>query len=133
MDNRISAQSHPALAAEEEARIAAAGQDDRVSPEYRAKATEAATKFESFFISHLLHQMRNSTREMAGEDSVFKDEVNRDMLDMADNLVADSLAGRHAFGIADAILRQLLPVPVPVAPATQLSNISTEKKPGAAA
>jgi Rod binding domain-containing protein len=35
------------------------------------------------------------------------------MLDMADNMVADQMAGRRAFGVADAILRQLLPAPGP--------------------
>jgi flagellar protein FlgJ len=80
-------------------------------PRFAAKATEAAIKFESFFIGHMLHQMRSSTRELAGEDSVFKDPVNSDMLDLADNLVADKLAGQRAFGVADAILRQLLPAP----------------------
>ena len=82
---------------------------------YRAKATEAAVKFESFFIGHMLHQMRSATRELAGEDSVFKDPVNSDLLDLADNLVADKMAGQRAFGIADAILRQLLPA-APTAP-----------------
>ena len=80
-------------------------------PRYAAKATEAAVKFESFFIGHMLHQMRSGTRELSAEDSVFKNKVNQDMLDMADNLVADQLAGRRAFGVADAILRQLLPTP----------------------
>ena len=78
-------------------------------PRYRAKATEAAVKFESFFIGSMLHQMRSGTRELAGEDSVFKDPVNSDMLDLADTLVADKMAGQRAFGIADAILKQLLP------------------------
>jgi len=67
-------------------------------PRYAAKATEAAVKFEAFFISHMLRQMRSGTREMAGEDSVFKDPVNSDMLEMADNLVADKMAGQRAFG-----------------------------------
>jgi flagellar protein FlgJ len=80
-------------------------------PRYRAKATEAAVKFESFFIGHMLHQMRSSTRVIAGDDGMNKDSINADMLDMADNLVADQMAGRRAFGIADAILRQLLPAP----------------------
>jgi flagellar protein FlgJ len=31
------------------------------------------------------------------------------MLDLADTMVADKMAGQRAFGIADAILRQLLP------------------------
>lgn len=78
-------------------------------PRYAAKATEAAVKFEAFFISHMLRQMRSGTREMAGEDSVYKDPVNSDMQELADNLVADKMAGQRAFGIADAILRQLLP------------------------
>lgn len=78
-------------------------------PAYVAKATKAAVEFESFFISHMLHQMRSGTRELAPEDSVFRDRVNSDMQDMADDMVAGKMAGQRAFGIADAILRQLLP------------------------
>jgi flagellar protein FlgJ len=78
-------------------------------PVYRARAVNAAEKFESFFIGQMLHQMRATTRAMADEDSIFKDSINSDMLDMADDLVADKMAGRRAFGIADAILRQVLP------------------------
>jgi flagellar protein FlgJ len=81
-------------------------------PAYVAKATKAAVEFESFFISHMLHQMRSTTRAMASEDSVFKDPVNGDMLDMADKLLAGQVAGQRAFGIADAILRQLVPAPL---------------------
>jgi flagellar protein FlgJ len=90
---------------------AAAPAGDTVDPAYRAKATEAAVKFESFFIGHMLHQMRDGTRALAAEDSPSQNRINQDMLDMADNLVADQLAGRRAFGVADAILRQLLPSP----------------------
>ncbi|ELX09229.1 hypothetical protein Jab_2c12910 [Janthinobacterium sp. HH01] len=100
---------------------AVAAADDGVDARYRAKATEAAVKFESFFIGHMLHQMRAGTRVLAAEDSVFKDKINEDMLDMADNLVADQLAGQRAFGVADAILRQLLPpASAPVALASSL-------------
>jgi flagellar protein FlgJ len=60
----------------------------------------------------MLHQMRSTTRELAADDSVFKDKVNADMQDMADNLLAGQIAGQRAFGIADAILRQLLPAPL---------------------
>jgi flagellar protein FlgJ len=104
---------------------AAAHPADGVDPAYRAKATQAALKFESFFISHMLHQMRNSTKELASEDSVFKDRVNDDMLDLADNLVADRMAGQRAFGIADVILRQLLPQGQPAA---NLPASTTEEK-----
>ena len=88
------------------------GDSQAADPVYAAKATKAAIEFESFFISHMLHQMRAGTREMAGEDSVFKDPVNRDMQDMADGMMATQMAGQRAFGIADAILRQLLPAPL---------------------
>ena len=91
--------------------ILSAGQQDAGSPEYRAKVQEAAEKFEGFFIAQMLRQMRQSTREMSGEDSVYNSRVNQDMLDMADTALADSLAGQRAFGIADAILRQMLPTP----------------------
>jgi flagellar protein FlgJ len=43
------------------------------------------------------------------------------MLDMADNLVADQMAGKRAFGVADAILRQLLPPSKP-APALNVAD-----------
>jgi len=80
-----------------------------VDPAFRAKATQAAQKFEAYLVGQMLHQMRRSTRELASEDSPLRNRVNDDMLDLADTLVADTLAGQHAFGIADAILRQVLP------------------------
>jgi flagellar protein FlgJ len=73
------------------------------------KAAEAAEKFESFFISQMLSQARKSTKAIAGEGSIYKSHENEDMLDLADSFVADSLAKQHAFGIADLILRQVLP------------------------
>lgn len=106
----------------------AAQPQDGVDPAYRAKATQAAIKFESFFISHMLHQMRASTKVLASDDSPYKDKVNDDMLDLADNLVADRMAGQRAFGIADMILRQLLPAASPpVKPSAE-----AEKNPGSA-
>jgi flagellar protein FlgJ len=78
-------------------------------PEYVKKATRAAVDFESFFIQNMLHQMRESAKTLAPEDSPTKDPVNSDMLDMADKLLAGHMAGQRAFGVADAILKQLLP------------------------
>lgn len=86
----------------------AAGQGAH-DPAYVAKVTEAAVEFERFFIGHMLRTMRASTRALAPEDSVFNNRVNQDMQDMADDLVAGNMAGQRAFGIADAILRQLVP------------------------
>ena len=79
---------------------------------YVEKATKAAVEFESFFISHMLHQMRESTRAIAPDDSPTKDRVNQDMTDMVDNMLAGNMAQQRAFGVADAILRQILPAPL---------------------
>lgn len=76
---------------------------------YRARVQDAAEQFESFFISQMLRQMRSATREIAGEGSVFGSNNHRDMLDFADTSFADALAQQRAFGIADVIVRQLLP------------------------
>ena len=92
---------------------------------YRASVTKAAIEFEGFFIAHMMHQMRSGTRELAGEDSVFKDPVNSDMQDMADTMVANQMAGQRAFGVADAILRQLLP-PAPAQPVAPLTPPTSE-------
>ena len=75
----------------------------------RKKATEAAQKFEAFFIKQMMSQMRAGARTLASDDSPLKNKVNEDMLDMADGLVADSLSQQRAFGIADLLLRQILP------------------------
>ena len=64
---------------------------------------------ESFFVAQMLKDMRAGTRAMAPEGSVFKNAVNDDLQQFADSLVADQMAGTRAFGIADVILRQLLP------------------------
>ena len=102
-----------ALAAE--APVATAAAQPAADPVYVAKATKAAVEFERFFISHMLKEMRASTKAMATEDSVFNNKINQDMQDMADDQLAASMAGKRAFGIADAILRQLVPASTPVA------------------
>lgn len=75
----------------------------------RARATDAAVKFEAFFIKQMMKQMRASTAALASEDSPLKNKTNEDMMDLADGLVADSMAGQRAFGIADLMLKQILP------------------------
>ncbi|WBS00842.1 rod-binding protein [Pseudoduganella sp. SL102] len=103
----------------------APAETDPAAAAYKKKASEAAVKFESFFIGHMLKQMRSSTKELAGDDSIYKDSINSDMLDMADNMVADQMANQRAFGIADAILRQLLPK-APAAPAAPMPATAIE-------
>lgn len=96
---------------------------------YRAKAQEAAQKFESFFIAEIMKQMRRSTRELSGDEGMFRDRVNDDMLSMADTLVADALSGRRAFGVADAILAQLLPRALNVSPPAVAQEKKTPDEP----
>jgi len=105
---RIDELHNTSLALNADAAVAPAAEPP-ADPAYVAKATKAAVEFERFFIGHMLRTMRASTREMASEDSVFNNRVNQDMQDMADDLLAGNMAGQRAFGIADAILRQLVP------------------------
>ncbi len=100
-------------------------------PVFVAKATKAAIEFESFFIGNMLSQMRSGTRAMADDDSVFKDPVNRDMQDMADTMMAGQMANQRAFGVADAILRQLLPSAVAPASAAAASVTAFAAAPAA--
>jgi len=102
--------------------IRAAAESQATSPEYRAAAGTAAEKFEAYFIAQMLQQMRRTTRALAEDDGSFSSRANQDMLDMADTLVADALARQRAFGIADVILRQLLPPEPASAPATPLKE-----------
>ncbi len=71
------------------------------------KAKDAAEKFEAFFISEMMRQMRRAAREF-GDDSR-RDRPADEMLDLSYSMVADKLAGQHAFGVADLILKQILP------------------------
>ncbi|WP_377153243.1 flagellar biosynthesis protein FlgJ [Roseateles sp. UC29_93] len=75
----------------------------------KAQATDAAVKFEAFFIKQMISQMRAGTRALADDDSVEHKRANQDMLDLADGMVADALAQQRAFGIADLMLKQVLP------------------------
>lgn len=92
----------------------------------QARAAEAAEKFEAFFIKQMMSQMRAATRALAEDDSPLKNKVNDDMTDLADGLVADAMAGQRAFGIADMMLRQLLPA-ANLSPAAKASPLSRQE------
>jgi len=112
----------PAGRTDAEPRIRPAADPAVVTPEYRAQAQAAAEKFEGYLIGMLLRQMRSTTRAIAGEDSLYGRSSSQDMLDMTDMLVGDALASRRAFGIADLLLRQLLP---PADPSGELKKSTT--------
>jgi len=82
---------------------AAADDDARV----RQRATDAAVKFEAFFIKQMMSQMRQSAHSLSGESDNARH--GQEMMDIADGMVADTLASQRAFGIADLMLKQVLP------------------------
>jgi peptidoglycan hydrolase FlgJ len=88
-----------------------------VSPELAREAGQAAERFEGFFIAQMLRQMRSMSNQISEGEGASRDKVHDDMLEMADTLVADAMAGQRAFGIADLILRQVLPAPAASTPA----------------
>ncbi|SCK17645.1 rod-binding protein [Vogesella sp. LIG4] len=92
-----------------ETNAAVAPASDAANPAYRKQVQDAAVKFEGMFVKQLLHQMRQSNEAFSDKDSIFSNQRDRDMLDFADGQVADSLASQRAFGIADLIVKQLLP------------------------
>lgn len=71
-------------------------------------ARKAAQQFESHFIAQMLHDMRRSGRSLSDPDGS-RPSQGQEMLDLADTMVADQLATQGAFGIADLLLRQVLP------------------------
>lgn len=72
-----------------------------------ARLTQAAVKFEAFFVAQMMQQMRQATAALADKDGALNDAANQAPLAMADNLVAESLASQRAFGIADVLVRQM--------------------------
>lgn len=73
------------------------------------RLTAAAVKFESFFVAQMMKQMRQATAALADPGSAINQRVNDSTLAMAEQTVADGLAGQRAFGIADVLVRQILP------------------------
>lgn len=73
------------------------------------RLTAAAVKFESFFVAQMMKQMRQATAALADSGSAINQRVNDSTLALAEQAVADGLAGQRAFGIADVLVRQMLP------------------------
>lgn len=87
---------------------------DEALPQKAAGTTEsqakaAAEKFEAFYIADMMRHMRRSAREFGDQDGERRDRPADEILDLSYSMVADTLAGQHAFGVADLILRQILP------------------------
>lgn len=100
----------------------------------RARIEDAAQKFEGMFIQQMLKTMRAGTGALAGEDGFLRQDPDNPLLGLADQLMADQIAGQRAFGIADMLLRQLYPgapaAPLkPGAPSAALSEQMPQTNP----
>jgi peptidoglycan hydrolase FlgJ len=82
---------------------------DAAHTAHSARIADAAVRFEGYFIGELLKSMHRSTAVLADPDSARNDQTNAGMRSLADQALADTLARQRAFGIADAMIRQLLP------------------------
>ena len=109
------------IALHADAADAASKDKDRV----RAQAADAAEKFEAHFIKKMMEQMRASNRALSEADGEEHAHFNDDMLDVADGLVADALAHQRAFGIADLMLKHVLPADLSPAPAGSPFQVKT--------
>ncbi|GHD03233.1 hypothetical protein GCM10007320_63130 [Pseudorhodoferax aquiterrae] len=94
----------------------------------RARIEDAAQKFEGMFIQQMLKTMRAGTGALAGEDGFLRQDPDNPLLGLADQLMADQLAGQRAFGIADMLLRQLVPgaPAAPLKPAADGAALSVQ-------
>jgi Rod binding domain-containing protein len=79
-----------------------------------ATLAAAAEQFEAIFVARLLGEMRRATaalrddRDGAGALGQ-RDRTTDGLHEWADTQVAQALASRRAFGIADTIIRQMTP------------------------
>lgn len=94
----------------------------------RARFEEAALKFEGMFIQQMLKSMRQSTGPMNSGEGFLRQDPDDPLLGLADQLLADNLAGQRAFGIADMLLRQLLPTEA-LKPAPASAALSLQMQP----
>lgn len=75
---------------------------------YREKVEAAAVQFEGLFIAQMLNEMKKATDQLKA-DNGFSDTSSEAVLGFANRTVADSIANQRAFGIADALIAQMLP------------------------
>lgn len=94
----------------------------------RAKVDKAAVQFEGLFIHQMLKEMRRSAEQIAGEDAIFKGQSGNGLLDIADTMLADAMAGQRAFGIADTIVKQMVSTAAPANPGVG-ENLTVETAP----
>ncbi|MCL6262286.1 flagellar biosynthesis protein FlgJ [Craterilacuibacter sp. RT1T] len=76
---------------------------------WQQKAAQAAEAFEAVFVREMFKDMDKGTQAIAGEQGLFNKGSGSELSGIAQMAVADQIARSRAFGVADAILRQLTP------------------------
>ncbi len=76
---------------------------------WQQKAAQAAEAFEAVFVREMFKDMDKGTQAIAGEQGLFGKGSGSELSGIAQMAVADQIARSRAFGVADAILRQLTP------------------------
>lgn len=79
---------------------------------WQQKAAQAAEAFEAVFVREMFKDMDKGTQAIAGEQGLFGKGSGSELSGIAQMAVADQIARSRAFGVADAILRQLTPASV---------------------
>lgn len=77
-----------------------------------AQLREAAKAFEAVFLRQLIGSMRQAK---LADDDLFGSQATEQFRDMADARMADSMAGKGSFGIADLLVQQFRAVMNPAA------------------
>ncbi|WP_373489525.1 rod-binding protein, partial [Blastomonas sp.] len=69
----------------------------------KAELRKAAQAFEAIFLRQMISSMRTATPG----DSLFGSDAGNQFRDMMDSRLADDMAGKQKFGIANMLLKQL--------------------------
>lgn len=82
----------------------------------KAGTKAVAQQFESMFVNMMLKSMRNAMPQ----DGIFSSNENKMYTDLMDQQLADKLTKQSSLGLADVMLRQLMPEAAPASTTTGL-------------
>ncbi|WP_017672641.1 rod-binding protein [Blastomonas sp. AAP53] len=75
---------------------------DNASADKKAELTKAAESFEAIFLRQMIGAMRSAT----GGDTLLGSSASDQFRDMMDARLADDMADKQSFGIAEMVLKQ---------------------------
>jgi flagellar protein FlgJ len=103
---RTSAAQSSAMPLGKQAATAAAATQSAAQPgkseERKAELRKAAESFEAIFLRQMIGTMRSATKG----DTLLGSDASNQFRDLMDARLADDMAGKHSFGIAEMVLKQ---------------------------